>query len=193
MTHYEPLSAILRNPPEPKHSQDPLKEAKEYLSIAKWHRRFLKQADEAASWSKDPSRKVGAVIIRPDRTFVSLGYNGFARGVDDSEERYNDREVKLSLVVHAEENAIITAKESLEGYTLYCTLLPCSRCAGVIINAGIKRVVVWKNPDNPGDHTHKFDWTLTQFKEAQIEVVQLERVQPETYNQRLASSTQAMQ
>lgn len=104
----------------------------------KWHKRFFDLADLVGSWSKDPSTRVGAVIIRPDRTIASVGYNGFPRGVLD---RYTTREDKLLRTVHAEANAILTAREPLHGYTIYVTPLhPCANCAGLIIQAGIKTV-----------------------------------------------------
>ena len=74
----------------------------------KWDRRYLDIAKSVSQWSKDPSTKVGAVLVRDNR-IVSVGYNGFPEGVDDSEERYNNRELKYDLVVHAEVNAIISA------------------------------------------------------------------------------------
>lgn len=106
-----------------------------------WHRRFLALADHVAQWSRDPSTKVGAVIVRPDRTIVSVGFNGFPRGVRDLLERYADRPTKYSMVVHAEANAILTAREPLHGYTLYSTLMTCNECAKLIIQAGISQVV----------------------------------------------------
>src|SRR4029079_7987520 len=102
---------------------------------------FLQDASNFARKSKDPSTKVGCVIIRPDRTQASAGFNGFPRGVEDTPERYADREIKYGLVVHAEANAIVTAREPLHGYTLYCTHSPCCECAKLIVQAGIARVV----------------------------------------------------
>ena len=110
--------------------------------MGKWHDRFFAMADLVGSWSKDPSTKVGAVIIRPDRTIASVGYNGFPRGVNDTEELYSAREEKLLRVVHAEANAILSAREPLHGYTLFVTPLhPCANCTGLIIQSGIKRVL----------------------------------------------------
>ena len=110
--------------------------------MRKWDERFLDLADRIAAWSKDPSTKVGAVIIRPNRTLVSIGYNGLPRGIEDIYERYEDRETKYQMVIHAEMNAILTATEELKGYTLYVTPLhPCPQCAATIIQVGIKRVV----------------------------------------------------
>lgn len=107
-----------------------------------WDARFLTLAQHVAQWSKDPSTKVGAVIVDPDHRVVSLGYNGFARGVDDSPERYADREEKLRLIVHGERNALLFARGPVEGCTLYTwPMLSCSECAAMAINASICRFV----------------------------------------------------
>jgi dCMP deaminase len=108
---------------------------------AKWDERFLALAEHVAQWSKDPSKKVGAVVVRPDRTMASIGFNGLPRGVSDSAERYEDRALKYPMIVHAELNAVLTAAEPLTGYTIYAALFPCNECAKAIIQAGIARVV----------------------------------------------------
>ena len=111
---------------------------------AKWDERFMALARHIAKWSKDPSTKVGAVIVDRQRRVLAMGYNGFPRGVDDSPERYADREIKYAHVVHAELNAILNTgvPMALEGATLYTTLEPCSGCAKAIVQAGISRVVL---------------------------------------------------
>lgn len=114
----------------------------------KWDSRFLTLAGEVAKWSKDPSTQVGAVIFRPDLTIVSMGFNGFPRGTDDAPELYENRAIKYERVIHAELNAILSAREPLKGYSIATTLYPCSRCAGAIIQAGLARVVAWTRPDN---------------------------------------------
>ena len=111
--------------------------------IGRWHRRYVELARQVALWSKDPSTKVGAVLVRPDFSVASVGFNGFPRGVDDSEERLNDRPTKLMMTVHGEMNAILNAHERLNGYTLYVTpFAPCSSCAAMIIQAGIEEVII---------------------------------------------------
>lgn len=107
----------------------------------KWERRFLQLARQIAQWSKDPSTKVGAVIVRPDRTVASLGFNGFPRRTSDLPELYQDREAKYARVVHAEMNAVLSAHEPVRGYSLYCTHPVCERCAVHLIQAGIASVV----------------------------------------------------
>ena len=85
----------------------------------KWDRRFLELAHHISTWSKDPSTQVGAVLVRDGNIVIGMGYNGFARGVYDTEERYSDRETKYKLVVHAEINAILMAGAAARGATLY--------------------------------------------------------------------------
>jgi len=106
-----------------------------------WHQRFEQMAELVASWSKDPSTKVGAVVVDDRKIIRGIGFNGFPRGVDDCVERYEDRALKYKYIVHAEPNAILNANGSLLGCTLYCTLHPCSACAALIIQAGITTVI----------------------------------------------------
>jgi len=146
----------------------------ETVSISRsepWDDRFLALADHIADWSKDPSTKVGAVIVRPNRTIASVGYNGFPRGVDDTLERLNDRPTKYAMTVHAEANAILSAGSSVAGCTLYVTPLhPCSNCAALIIQSGIAKVVA-RMPDNPAHWAESFAAAKAMFYEAGIEVI----------------------
>lgn len=114
----------------------------------KWDLRFLALAEFYASWSKDPSTQVGAVITR-GKEQLSQGYNGFPQGVSDDPRLYADRGYKYEHIVHGEMNAIILARQDLRGATLYTVpFLPCSRCAAMVIQAGITRVVSYYN-ENP--------------------------------------------
>lgn len=124
---------------------------------AKWDERFLQLAGSISSWSKDPSTKVGAVIVDPDNRVVSSGYNGLPRGVEDRLDRLNERDVKLRLTLHAEHNAILFACRDLTGCTIYITAPPCAHCAAQIIQTGITRVV-YRQPEPEfaarwGEHT----------------------------------------
>lgn len=116
--------------------------------LDKWDERFMGLAEHIAGWSKDPSTQVGAVIANPrNKRVISVGFNGFPAGVNDTHERLNTRELKYEMVVHAEQNALLFAGPAAEGCTIYITPLPpCARCAVIIIQAGIKRVVCPK-PD----------------------------------------------
>ena len=114
----------------------------------KWDVRFCELAKFVSEWSKDPKAKVGAVVFSKRGGDVSIGYNGFPMGVEDLAERLQDQEIKLELVVHAEQNALIAAGSRTLGSTLYVWGKPvCARCAGSIIQAGVKRVVAL-NPDS---------------------------------------------
>jgi dCMP deaminase len=114
------------------------------LNDEKWHVRFLRLAEEVSTWSKDPSTVVGCVLVK-NRRVVSTGYNGFPKDLSDSFDRLIDREQKYEMTVHAEVNAVTTAAlhgVSTENCTAYVTFSPCSRCAAVLINAGITSVYV---------------------------------------------------
>lgn len=116
--------------------------------IDKWDKWFLGMAEYVSTASKDPSTKVGAVIVRPDRTVASVGYNGFPRGIEDSPERLNHRETKYKYVVHGEMNAIANCKEDMKGFTLYTwPFFTCSVCALHVIQHSIKRVVAHGTPE----------------------------------------------
>lgn len=117
----------------------------------KWHKRFLEMAKLISTWSKDVSTKVGAVIIDKNRRIISTGYNGFAKGVEDSKERIENREIKYPLTLHAEENALSFAKQDLTDCVLYVYgLPPCAHCASLIIQSGIKSVYTYElDEENP--------------------------------------------
>jgi len=142
----------------------------------KWDIRFLKLAELVSSWSKDPSTKCGAVIVRPDLSVASVGYNGFPRGCDDDHKIYENRELKYSRVVHAEVNAILACREPMHGYTLYSWppgIGPsCDRCTTCIIQAGIKRVVHVRIESSDFNDRWKIacEAGLRMFREARVEV-----------------------
>lgn len=116
-------------------------DTKQYKDLNKWQKRFLSLAEHISAWSKDPSTKCGAVITKGN-CIISLGFNGFPMEVDDHSSRYTDRELKYQMIIHAEINAILFAKESLDGCTLYTTPLPpCCRCAAQVIQSGITHIV----------------------------------------------------
>lgn len=146
----------------------------------KWDHRFMDVARLVASWSKDPSTKCGAVIVRPDLSICSVGFNGFPRGCDDHPDLYSNRELKYERVVHAEVNALLAAKEPVRGYALYSWppgIGPsCSRCTSCIVQAGISRVVhvLQEGADINVRWRESIAIGLTMFKEAGVEVIQLE-------------------
>ena len=137
------------------------------MKSTKWDKRFLDLAKLCGSWSKDPSTQVGAVIVDGNNRIVSIGFNGFPQGVEDSEERLIDRETKYDIIVHAEANALMFANKSVEGCTLYTwPFQPCSRCAGLIIQSGINRVVSVIHSDKRWKKNFEISSNL--FKESNI-------------------------
>lgn len=152
----------------------------ELMRRAKWHKRFLDMADTIASWSKDPSTKVGCVVVETDtRQILTMGYNGFPRGVKDRPEWYEDREYKYPVVVHAEVNAIVSSAADLTGATLYCNVgLPCPDCAGPIIQSGIKRVVCPTGRRTKLNTSFFNELTLQMFEDAEVELIEIEDWEP---------------
>ena len=137
----------------------------------KWDVRFVKLAMHIANWSKDPSTKVGCVVVGEDREIRSTGFNGFPRGIEDDEERLLDREKKYPLICHAEENAIMHAARigiSLKGSTAYVTWPPCSRCARSLIQSGIKEIIYPTPGEIPERWQEDFDISNAMISEAGV-------------------------
>ena len=144
---------------------------------SKWDVRFLELANHISLWSKDPSTKVGCVVVGADREIRSTGFNGFPRGIEDSEERLADREEKYPLICHAEENAIMHAARvgvSLKDCTAYVTWPPCTRCARSLIKAGIVEVVYAGTDDIPERWMEDFTRSTNMMKEAGIKLRNVE-------------------
>jgi len=149
-----------------------------FMRMSKWDRRYLVLAKHIAEWSKDPSTKVGAVIVNRDNQIVGTGYNGFPRGVKDDAERYNDRPVKYKFVVHAELNAVLLAGDRCKGSTIYVwpqfvegVPPTCNECAKAIIQAGIKRVVGQKGSGlNRGSWSESAIVAKKMYREAGVEL-----------------------
>lgn len=107
-----------------------------------WDEWFIGLAKYVSTASKDPSTKVGAVLVTPERRIVSVGFNGLPRSIDDTYERLYVREIKYSLIVHAERNAIEFATRPLGGCVLYTwPFMPCSECSKLVIQNAISKVV----------------------------------------------------
>lgn len=141
----------------------------------KWDRRFLELAKHISEWSKDPSTKVGCVVVGEDREIRSTGFNGFPRGIEDDSDRLEDREQKYPLICHAEENAIMHAARigvSLKGNTAYISWPPCSRCTRSLIQAGVNEVVFPAGVEVPERWRPDFDIAIGMMNEAGISVRQ---------------------
>jgi len=128
-------------------------------------------ANHLSLLSKDPSTKVGAVIFDDKRRLVSGGYNGFPRGLEDSDARLNDRDTKLKMTLHAEQNAIAFATAPLVGATLFCTHPCCARCTAQIIQVGIRHVC-WPMPSPDFIERWRDDLVLanTMFEESGVQI-----------------------
>ena len=139
----------------------------------KWQARFLALTKEIASWSKDSGTKVGAVIVRPDRTICSVGFNGFPRGIEDNPSAIANRDTKLLRTIHAELNAILSAKEPLNGYSIFVwPFQPCSQCAAAIIQSGIKDVYCPFTDHSSNDRwSESFKNALQMLDEANVRVI----------------------
>lgn len=145
------------------------------LSSRKWLENYLTLAKTVSTWSKDPSTKIGAVAVGQNGQILSQGYNGFPRGVEDSQRRLNDKEVKYKFVVHAEQNCIYNATlngVSLNGADLYVHGLPvCSECAKGVIQVGIKRVFICHPAEIAPIWQDAYKFTKQMFQEADVMAV----------------------
>ena len=140
---------------------------------AKWDIRFLKLATHISEWSKDPSTKVGCVVVGPDREIRSTGFNGFPRGIQDSDERLTNRDLKYPLICHAEENAIMHAARiglALKGCTAYVTWPPCTRCARSLIQAGVSEIVIPSGLEIPDRWRDDFEMSMGLLREAGVKI-----------------------
>jgi dCMP deaminase len=119
-----------------------------------WDEYFMGIAKLTSERSTCLRRKVGAVIVR-DKQVVATGYNGAPKGIAHCDEKGGCLREKLGVpsgerhelcrALHAEQNAIIqaaTSGQSIEGATIYITHQPCVICAKMIINAGIRKIIV---------------------------------------------------
>jgi|SRR5271157_5343519 len=145
------------------------------MSQREWDIFYLNMARYVATKSKDPSTKAGAVIVRPDNSLCSIGFNGFPKGMKDDPELYADREKKYSRTVHCEVNAEILTGERVVGYTLYTwPFASCDRCAVQMIQAGIKRFVF---PEMPPEKAARWkdimELAESYMREAGCEVVRV--------------------
>lgn len=146
---------------------------------SKWDKRFFDVAKMVATWSKDPSSKIGAVVVNDEKRILATGYNGFPRGIDDSEARLTNRDEKYPRIIHAEMNVLMNALYngvSVKGCTLYVYGLPvCPACAKCVIQAGVRRVVV----EYPSDASLKWkevwiEQSVPMFEEAGVEITYLD-------------------
>lgn len=141
-----------------------------------WDEYGMSLARTIAAKSKDPGTKVGCCLLDPEHRVVSTGFNGLPRWVPDDPAILADRDTKLSLVLHAEENALLFARQSLEGCTAYVwPMPPCSRCAAKLAQTGIMRVVAPKpTPEQIERWGRSLDLAAWIYKHARMELTEVE-------------------
>ncbi len=148
------------------------------MALKKWDNRFLEIAKIAATWSKDPDAQVGAVVVDLQGQIAGVGYNGFPKLVEDSVERYENADTKLEMIVHAEVNAILGAGTRAKDGSIYVFGKPiCARCAGLIIQSGIKRAVAQEPKKGTNSKWDKSGIvTCEMLSEAEVEFVSISKL-----------------
>lgn len=141
--------------------------------------KYMEVAEAVMKLSKDPSTQVGAVALDDDCGVLCVGYNGFPRGVKDTPERLNDRALKYPLTVHAEGNIVAQAARKgirLEGATIVVTsLYPCSSCAALMAQAGIKRIITTRPDNERWVESNKLADIVFDEAQQKIEVIEVEK------------------
>ena len=135
-----------------------------------WLHRFINLAEHVATWSKDPSTKVGAVIVDSNKRIISIGFNGYPKKIPDDD--LYDREIKYAKILHAEINAILFAKRDIKNCIIYVTNVPCPQCAAAIIQSDIVIVVTREpNKDFQSRWREKIFITKQMFNDADIDLI----------------------
>lgn len=146
------------------------------LSIS-WQHFYLRLAQQVATGSKDGSSKFGAVLVRPDKTLASIGFNGFPkRMIDDprylGEPEY--RSEKYARIVHAEANCLNYNRDfNTDGFHLFVNGHPCDRCALRIASTGITHVYYEEKPDFETRWAESLVTAKTIFAESQITLISI--------------------
>jgi dCMP deaminase len=140
--------------------------------LNKWTFRGLKLAKEISTWSKDPSTKVGSVILDQNHRVISVGFNGYPKGCND--DGMENREEKYKKVLHSEINAILFAKQDLKNCTIYVyPMPPCCRCAGAIIQSGISSIITLEpSPEQYERWGDDFDIAYKMYQERNVHFMQ---------------------
>lgn len=147
-----------------------------------WDEYFMSIAILVSLRSKDPSSKVGAVLVK-DHKILGTGYNGFPSGCDESRFPW-DREVdekgwintKYPYVIHAEANALMNMVDNVRGAELYVTLHPCNECAKLLIQGGVSKVTFLS------DKHHENEAFVAARKLMEVTGVSLVKMDPEAIN-----------
>jgi dCMP deaminase len=133
--------------------------------VPSWDEYFIEIAKAVSLRSKDPSTKVGSVLVNSDNHIIGTGYNGFPAGIDESEALW-EATFKHKIVLHSELNCISHAIYPPKNSTLYTTMYPCQECAKLIAAVGIKRVVY-------RDNKYANDISKDIFERCKIEIVRI--------------------
>ncbi|MEN5177567.1 Cytidine and deoxycytidylate deaminase zinc-binding region [compost metagenome] len=146
---------------------------------AKWDVRYVRLAKHISDWSKDPNAKVGAVVSNSSLgRVVGLGINGFPMNIEDDKTRLSDKKLKLNMVLHAEQNAILSSGRDSSGGNIYVYGKPvCNHCAALIIQAGIDRVIAARpkpESENESDWDIKGRLALEMFSEANVRFTEID-------------------
>jgi dCMP deaminase len=151
-----------------------------------WDEYFMTLAYLVSMKSKDPSTRVGAVIVGKDNEIISTGYNGLPRNVKDKIDRYVNKDYKYLSSNHAEENAILHCARngvSSKNCFIYTPWIPCSRCAKSIIQAGISEVIYDEN--FPGNDINNQNEVWKQSIEVSNEILLEAKVKIRKFNGKL--------
>lgn len=140
-----------------------------------WDVFYLGLAKYVSTRSKDPSTQTGAVIVRPNKSVASVGFNGFPQKMPDVPEMYANREEKYSRIVHCEMNALLFLNESVRGYALYTwPFMSCDRCFVHMVQAGITRFVAPEaTPELLTRWGDAFDRVRTYAYETGVELIEM--------------------
>lgn len=155
----------------------------------KWDKYYFDICTQVALMSKDPSAKVGAVLIGPDREIRSTGFNGFPRGIEDTIERLSNRDEKLKYIVHGEMNCILNAARigtPTKNTTMYMLVIdasgvkwggaPCTRCTVEMIQSGITEVVTLPNDRTPERWKESVQTSRELLSEAGIKIREVDYI-----------------
>jgi dCMP deaminase len=139
----------------------------------KWDLRYLKLAEHVATWSKDPTTQVGAVVVGRNKRNVAVGYNGFPEGIADLPERYAHRPTKYLYTQHAERNVLDNASFGLRGATLATTMFPCVECTKSIISKGVTKLITPPVPEPIAEPSWRDDCetSLAMLREAGVRII----------------------